>query len=108
MIPVTVYGKEMYAYVYRTTDKRAKIEHKVDQEQKKLTSDITQMCKREFFCEADALIEIKAFLKVHSNLMSDVDLSVISEVTLKRPRCRPGRTKILPRKPRCGRSYHWS
>ena len=96
MIPVTVYGKEMYAHVYRTTDKRAKIEHKVDQEQTKLTSDITQMCKREFFCEADALAEIKAFLKAHSHLMSEVDLAVISEITLKRPRGRPGKNTKPP------------
>jgi transposase len=70
----------------------------VDQEQNKLNSEITQLCKREFFCEADAQAEIKIFLKVHSHLMSDVDLSVISEDILKRPRGRPGKNAKPPQK----------
>lgn len=98
MIPVTVFGKEMYAHVYRTTDKRAKIEHKVDKEQNALTSDLTKLCKREFYCEADALAEMNSFLNLRSNLMINVDLAVVSEIIFKRPRGRPGKNAKPPEK----------
>jgi len=98
MIPVTVYGNEMYAHVYQTTDKQAKIEHKVEQEQKKLTLEIVQLGKREFYCEADALAEMDSFLKQHSNLMISVDLAVVSEEFLKRPRGRPGKNANPPQR----------
>ena len=98
MIPVAVYSNKMYAHVYRTTDKRAKIEHKVNQEQNKLTSEVVQLGKREFYCEADALAEMDSFLKLHSNLMISVDLAVVSEVILKKPRGRPGKNAKPPQK----------
>lgn len=98
MIPVVVYGNEMYAHVYRTTDKRDKIEHKVNKEQNKLDSEVVQLGKREFFCEADALSEMNSFLKLHSNLMISVDLAVVPEIILKRPRGRPGKNAKPPQK----------
>lgn len=96
MIPVNVYGNEMYVHVYRTTDKRAKIERKVDQEEDTLTSEITKLCRREFYCEADAVAEVNSFLKSHASFMFEIDLSVVSEVTFKNPRGRPGKNSRPP------------
>ena len=49
MIPVQIQGTNMYAHVYRSTDKRAKVERRVDNEREKLASDVTQICRREYF-----------------------------------------------------------
>lgn len=96
MIPVKIQGNDMYAHVYRSTDKRAKVERRVDSEREKLISEVTKLCRREFFCEADALAEMNLFLTSHSSMLVSVELRVISEVSLKRGRGRPGKNTKTP------------
>ena len=81
---------------YKTTDKKEKIERKVAKEQDKLTANLKKVCKKEFFCEADAVSEMNAFLSSCSNLMIEPDLDVVCEVTLKKPRGRPGKNPKPP------------
>jgi transposase len=90
-LPVTLYGTDMYAHVYKTTEKRSKVEKRVLLEQEKLKKEVEKLCKEEFFCEADAVTAMNAFLQSHSKLMSEAELVVISEITLKKPRGRPGK-----------------
>ena len=96
MILVQIQGNDMYAHVYRSTDKREKVERRVDNERDKLTSEVTKLCRREFFCEADALSDMNLFLTSHSSMLVSVELKVISEVSLKRVRGRPGKNAKPP------------
>ena len=66
------------------------------QEEETLTSEITKLCKREFYCEADALAEMNSFLKAHASFMFEIDLSVGAEVTSKKSRGRPGKNSRPP------------
>jgi len=96
MIPVQILGNNMYAHVYRSTDKRAKVERRVESEREKLISEVTKLCRREYFCEADALSDMNLFLTSHSSMLVSVELKVISEVSLKRGRGRPGKNAKPP------------
>lgn len=91
LIPVTVYGFDMYVHVYKTTEKRAKIEKMVAKEHSALTAELEDICKRKFFCEEDAACEMNLFLSSHSHLMIEAELEVVQEVERKRPRGRPGK-----------------
>ena len=95
-IPTTVYGTDMYVHVYKTTDKSEKVEKKVVREREKLETEVKHVCKREFFCEADAIAEMNAFLASHSALLNEVELAVTQEVTVKKPRGRPGKEQKAP------------
>ena len=95
-LPVTLYGTDMYAHVYKTTEKRTKVEKKVLLEQESVQKEVTKLSKREFVCEEDAVIEMNRFLQSHSKLMSEVELTVKSEITLKKPRGRPGKNPKPP------------
>ena len=90
-LPVTLYGTDMYVHVYKTTEKRKKVEKRVLSEQEKLKKEAEKLCKGEFFCEADAVTAMNTFLQSHSKLMSEVELAVISEITVKKPRGGPGK-----------------
>ena len=96
MIPVQIQGTDMYAHVYRSTDKRAKVERKVDSEREKLVSGVTQICRREYFCEADALADMNLFLTSQSSQMVSVELEVITDISIKRGRGRPGKNAKPP------------
>jgi len=75
--------------VYKTTEKRAKIERDVEKERTKLEKEIIRLCKREFFCENDAIVDMESFLASRSNLMLEAELGVVREVTHKKPRGKP-------------------
>ena len=96
IVPETVYGVDMYVHVYKTTEKKAKIEKEVTREKEQLTADLKKICKREFFCEKDAVSEINVFLSSRSDLMVEVELDVVCEVTTKKPRGRPGKNPKPP------------
>jgi len=90
-LPVTLYDTDMHAHVYKTTEKRSKVEKKVLSEQENLKKEVEKLCKGDFFCEEDAVTAMNAFLQSHSKLMSEVELAVISKITVKKPRGRPGK-----------------
>ena len=96
MFPVTVYGFDMYVHVYKTTEKREKIEKKVKEEEEKLTKELEKLGKKDFFCKEDAETDIHTFLSSHSVLMVEAELEVIQEVTLKNPRGRPSKNPKPP------------
>jgi transposase len=96
IVPETVYGFDMYVHVYKTTDKKAKIERKIAKEKDKLAKVLKKVCKKEFFCEADAVSEMNLFLSSCSDLMIEADLDVVCEVTTKKPRGRPGKNPKPP------------
>ena len=88
-IQPSVYTFDVYVHVYKTTEKRAKIEREVEKERVKLEKEITQLCKRKFFCENDAVVGMESFLASRSHLMLEAELGVIKEVTYKKPRGKP-------------------
>jgi transposase len=96
IVPETVYGSDLYVHVYKTTDKKGKIERKVAKEINKLTEDLKKVCKKEFFCEADAVSDMHLFLSSCPDLMIEPVLGVISEITTKKPRGRPGKNPKPP------------
>ena len=67
--PVIASGFDMYVHVYKTVEKREKIEKKVKQEEEKLTKELEKLGKREFFCEKDAKTELDSFLRSHFHLI---------------------------------------
>jgi len=94
--PVTVFGFDMHVHVYKTTDKREKVEKKVKREKEKLTADLEKFGKKEFFCEKDAETAMHSFLSSCSDLLVEVELEVIQEVRFKKARGRPSKNPKPP------------
>ena len=98
--PTSVYGFQMYVHVYKTTQKREKIEKKVHQEAEKLNAELEKLSKRKFFCEQDAETDRNVFLSSHSHLMVEPELTVIQEITHKNARGRPNKNPKPPQEVR--------
>jgi transposase len=96
-IQTNVYTFGVYVHVYKTTEKRGKIEREVEKEITKLEKEITLISKREFFCEEDAVVEMETFRTSHSKMMIEAELEVVREVTYKRPR---GKSPKIPKPPK--------
>jgi transposase len=94
--PVTVFSFDMHVHVYKTTEKREKIEKKVKRDEEKLAADLEKLGKKEFFCKEDAVTDMTDFLRSHSNLLVEAELQAIQEVTLKNPRGRPSKNPKPP------------
>ena len=55
----------------------------------------SHFCKKEFFCEADAVTDMNTFLQPRSDLMVEGELKVIQEVTLKKARKKPNKNQKM-------------
>jgi len=95
-IQTRAHGFEVCVHVYKTTEKREKVERDVAREKERLGKEITRFCKEEFFCEKDAVVAMDSFLTSHSHLMIEAALEVVREVTYKKPRGRPGKNPKPP------------
>jgi transposase len=88
-IETCVYGCNVHVHVYKTTEKREKVERDVTGETEELEKKITNLSKNEFFCEKDAIVAMTEFLTSNSRLMVEAELEVVVEVTHKKPPGRP-------------------
>lgn len=95
-IPVDVFGMSCYAHVIRKCGKSAKVEEKIAAEKEVLLDELKKITKKRFVCEPDAVREMAAFMKTHSDGLVHPVLSVESDVTMKQPRGRPGKTQKIP------------
>jgi transposase len=88
-IETFVYGFNVHVHVYKTTEKREKVERDVAVETEQLEKKITELSKNEFFCENDAIVAMDEFLTSNSRLMIEAELEVVVEVTHKKSPGRP-------------------
>jgi transposase len=88
-IETCVYGFNVHVHVYKTTEKREKVERDVAVETEQLEKKITDLSKNEFFCEKDAIVAMNEFLTSNFRLMVEAELEVVAEVTHKKPPGRP-------------------
>jgi len=88
-IETCVYGFNVYVHVYKTREKREKVERDVAAETEELEKKVTNLSKNEFFCEKDATVAMEEFLASNSRLMVEAELEVVVEVTHTKPPGRP-------------------
>jgi transposase len=88
-IETCVYGFDVHVHVYKTKEKREKVERDISAETEILEKEIANLSKIEFFCEKDAVVAMNEFLASKYRLMVEAELEAVVEITHKKPSGRP-------------------